>query len=135
MARRVDKWRVAVRVLAAFALVFLSFAHKPAFPKTLGPAAAADYLLPDGTFADICFGTNGLDHDAGRDKAPAIAPICEACRLAGSVLLPTPPEESAPAENGNWLAKTPVIKTEVALPPLRLLPPSRGPPTAVVTAS
>ncbi|MDK1373003.1 MULTISPECIES: hypothetical protein [unclassified Sinorhizobium] len=135
MARRVEKWRMAVRVLAAFALVFLSFAHKPAFPKTLGPAAAAEYLLPDGTFADICFGTDGVDHDAGQEKAPTIAPVCEACRLAGSVLLPAPPQESAAAENGNWLAKAPVIKTEVALPLLRLLPPSRGPPTAVVTFS
>ncbi|WEX89551.1 hypothetical protein PZN02_003377 [Sinorhizobium garamanticum] len=135
MARRVDKWRIAVRVLAAFALVFLSFAHKPAFSKTLGPAAAADYLLPDGTFADICFGTDGVDHDAGQDEAPKIAPICEACRLSGSVLLPEPPQESTPAENGSWLAKATVIKIEVALAPLRLLPPSRGPPTSLVTFS
>ncbi|MCA1405079.1 hypothetical protein I6F26_11950 [Ensifer sp. IC3342] len=135
MARRVEKWRIAVRLIAAFALVFLSFAHKPAFSKTLGPAATADYLLPDGTFADICFGTDGVDHDAGQDKAPQIAPVCEACRLAGSVLLPAPPQESAPAERGNWLAKAPVIKAEAALTPLRLLPPSRGPPTAVVSFS
>ncbi|WFU49180.1 hypothetical protein [Sinorhizobium terangae] len=135
MARRVDKWRVSVRMLAAFALVFLSFAHKPAFSKTLAPTAAADYLLPDGTFADICFGTDGVNHDAGQSKAPNIAPVCEACRLAGSVLLPAPPQESTPAENGNWLTKAAVIKTEAALTPLRLLPPSRGPPTSVVTFS
>ncbi|MCA1442363.1 hypothetical protein I6F07_19520 [Ensifer sp. IC4062] len=135
MARRADKWRIAVRVLAGFALVLLSFAHKPAFSKTLGPAAAADYLLPDGEFADICFGTDGVDHGAGQDKAPKIAPVCEACRLTGSVLLPSPPQESAPAENGNWLAKAPVIKTEMAFTPLWLLPPSRGPPTFVVTFS
>lgn len=135
MAGRVDKWRIAVRVLVAFALVFLSFAHKPAASKTLGPAAVADYLLPDGTFADICFGTEGVDHSAGKDKAPKLAPVCEACRLAGSVLLPAPPEESTPAENGTWVAKAPVIKTEVALTPLRLLPPPRGPPTSVVTLS
>ncbi|MBP1882037.1 hypothetical protein [Sinorhizobium mexicanum] len=135
MARRVDKWRIAVRVLTAFALVFLSFAHKPAFPKTLGPEDAAEYLLPDGTFADICFGTDGVDHDAGQEKAPKIAPVCEACRLAGSVMLPAPPQESAPADNGNWLVQAPAIKTEVALPLFRLLPPSRGPPTAVVSFS
>ncbi|MCZ4092795.1 hypothetical protein [Sinorhizobium psoraleae] len=135
MARRVDKWRIAVRVLAAFALVFLSFAHKPALSKAPNPAVAADYLLPDGTFADICFGTEGIDHDTGQDKSSGIAPICEACRLAGSVLLPAPPEQGAPAENGNWLAKAPIGNAEVALAPLRLLPPSRGPPTFVVTFS
>jgi hypothetical protein len=128
MIGRGIKWRMAVRLVTAFALVLLSFAHKPALAKGLSPAVAAEYLLPDGTFADICFGTEGVDHDARDGKAPSIAPICEACRLAASILLPTPTDECMPAENGNWLAKAPIVEAEAALAPLRLLPPSRGPP-------
>ncbi|WP_085034102.1 hypothetical protein [Ensifer aridi] len=128
MIGRGKKWRMTVRLVAAFALVFLSFAHKPALAKGLSLATSAEYLLPDGTFADICFGTEGVDHDAGRGKSSSSAPICEACRLAASVLLPTPTGESMPAERGNWLAKAPIVEAAAALAPLRLLPPSRGPP-------
>ncbi|WEX75865.1 hypothetical protein PYH37_004116 [Sinorhizobium numidicum] len=126
MTGRRQTWRIAVRLLAAFALVFLSFAHKPALAKGPSRAIAADYLLPDGTFADICFGAQGVDHD--HDKPSSGPRVCEACRLAGSVLLPMPPEESEPAENGNWLAQAPIEEAAATLAPLRLLPPSRGPP-------
>ncbi|TCN30416.1 hypothetical protein [Sinorhizobium americanum] len=120
-----EKWRIAVRLLAAVALVFLSFAHRPSLIGT-NAALAAEYRLPDGSFAEICFGTEGVDHEDG--KVPAVAPICEACRLAASVLLPDPPQASVPADKGNWLAVSPVTETQVALTPLRLLPPPRGPP-------
>ncbi|WP_037383471.1 hypothetical protein [Sinorhizobium americanum] len=126
MIGRRDRWRIAVRLLAAVALVFLSFAHKPSLVIGTNAALAAEYRLPDGSFAEICFGTEGVDHEDG--KAPALAPICEACRLAASVLLPEPPQASVPADKGNWLAVSPVTETQVALTPLRLLPPPRGPP-------
>ncbi|ASY56569.1 MULTISPECIES: hypothetical protein [Sinorhizobium] len=121
-----DRWRIAVRLLAAFALVFLSFAHKPSLVIGTNAALAAEYRLPDGSFAEICFGTEGVEHEDG--KAPPIAPICEACRLAASVLLPEPPQASVSADKGNWLADSPVTEIQVALTPLRLLPPPRGPP-------
>ena len=127
MIGRGEKWTLAVRLLAAFALVLLSFAHTPVLAKSPNPAIAADYRLPDGTFADICFGTEGVDHDRGRDKAP-LAPVCEACRLAASILLPTPPDASLPVGNGRWLAKAPIVEAAATLEPPRLLPPSRGPP-------
>ncbi|WP_324763348.1 hypothetical protein SO078_07675 [Sinorhizobium meliloti] len=128
MTGRERKWGIGVRLLAAFALLFLSFAHKPALAKAIGPAISAEYLLPDGTFADICFGTGGVDHDTGHGKASSSAPVCEACRLAASVLLPAAPDESSTAENGNWIAGTPIVAAEAVLLPLRLLPPPRGPP-------
>ncbi|WP_018239796.1 hypothetical protein [Ensifer sp. BR816] len=124
MIGRRDRWRIAVRLLAAFALVLLSFAHKPVIGADA--ALAAEYRLPDGSFAEICFGTEGVDHGDG--KSPAIAPICEACRLSASVLVPEPPQASVPADRGDWLAESPVTEIQVALTPLRLLPPPRGPP-------
>ncbi|ACP25318.1 hypothetical protein NGR_c15500 [Sinorhizobium fredii NGR234] len=121
-----DRWRIAVRLLAAIGLVFLSFAHKPALALGAEAALAAEYRLPDGSFAEICFGAEGVDHQGS--KSPAIAPICDACRLAASVLIPQPPQASVPADNGNWRAEPPAFEVQFALAPMRLLPPPRGPP-------
>ncbi|NRP19058.1 hypothetical protein LPJGGPFB_02312 [Ensifer adhaerens] len=117
---------IAVRIVAALALVFLSFAHKPAMAKSLPPGEIAAYQLPDGTIAEICFGTDGVDHDSG--KSQSMAPVCEACRLAGAALLPTPPQQSERAETGNWLAGSKQAHDDVAIKQVRLLPPPRGPP-------
>ncbi|AWM25053.1 hypothetical protein N181_14180 [Sinorhizobium fredii USDA 205] len=121
-----DRWRIAVRLLAAIALVLLSFAHKPSLALRADAALAAEYRLPDGSYAEICFGTDGVDHQG--EKSPAIAPICEVCRLAASVLVPEPPQASVPADAGNWRAEQPLTEIQVAPAPLRLLPPPRGPP-------
>lgn len=117
---------IAVRIVAAFALVFLSFAHKPVMAKSLTPAEIAAYQLPDGTIADICFGMDGIDHDSG--KSQPMAPVCEACRLAGAALLPTPPQQGERAETGNWIADRNFAQDEITVRHLRLLPPARGPP-------
>lgn len=117
---------IAVRIVAAFALVFLSFAHKPAMAKSLTPAEIAAYQLPDGTIADICFGMDGIDHDSG--KSQSMAPVCEACRLAGAALLPTPSQQGGRSATGNWLANAQQTYDHPAIKPLRLLPPARGPP-------
>lgn len=126
MTRCEGHLRIAVRIVAAFALVFLSFAHKPAMAKSLTPAEIAAYQLPDGTIADICFGMDGIDHDSS--KSQSMAPVCEACRLAGAALLPTPPQQSERAETGNWLADLHRAQDEITVRHLRLLPPPRGPP-------
>ncbi len=117
---------IAVRVVAAFALVFLSFAHKPAMAKSLSPAEIAAYQLPDGTIADICFGMDGIDHDSG--KSQSMAPVCEACRLAAAALLPTPPQQSDRADGSSWLANLLQTYDHAAIRQARLLPPARGPP-------
>lgn len=128
MNGRGEKYGLAVRLFAAFALVFLSFAHKPALAQYANSAISAEYLLPDGTFADICFGTDGVGHDAGHGKRPARAPVCEACRLAASILLPAPPEEGQRVENGSWHAAPTVTAVQIDFAARRLLPPPRGPP-------
>lgn len=77
-----------LRILCAFALLSLSFAHKP--PQVLAAAYATMSLqLPDGTYADMCIG------DAAT-KYPMVRQLCEACLLASSALLPLPDE-------GAWL--------------------------------
>ena len=84
--------RVTVRVLSALALLFLSFAHQPAFARQITPATTADYMLPDGSIGDICYGLDGVDGHGSSHEG--MAPICDYCRLATAVLLPTPPGES-----------------------------------------
>lgn len=126
MIGRQGKLDIAVRLMAAFALVFLSFAHRPLAAKPLSPAEIASYQLPDGTIAEICFGMAGVDHEGG--KGEARAPVCEACRLSGSVLLPSPPQESTRAETGAWRVSTVLAEADTTTRHLRLLPPSRGPP-------
>ncbi|HEV7320719.1 MAG TPA: hypothetical protein VGO04_19145 [Ensifer sp.] len=125
MARRNGKLGIAVRLIAVFALAFLAVAHKPLSAKALSPAEIAAYQLPDGTVSEICFGMGGVDHD----KSQAMAPVCEACRLSASILLPTPTVESVRAEIGEWPASSALQKSGADLQPLRLLPPSRGPPS------
>ncbi len=119
-------------MLAALALLLLSFAHQPVLAGQLPPRIASDYVLPDGTIAEICFGLDGLSGDARHgghhDGQP---PLCDACRLSASTLLPLPADtsyllvrsEAEPAEARKLPA--PVI----AYP--RLLPPSHGPPVLI----
>ncbi|RAS16152.1 hypothetical protein [Ensifer adhaerens] len=126
MTGRDGKFGIAVRLIAVFALVFLTFAHKPLSAKTLSPGEISAYQLPDGTIAEICFGMDGVDHESG--KGQAMAPVCEACRLSGSILLPAPPTESVRAETGAWQVSAAVAEYPTPHQHLRLLPPSRGPP-------
>ncbi|CAN7388757.1 hypothetical protein LJR098_003309 [Rhizobium sp. LjRoot98] len=84
------QWQMTVRVLSALALLFLSFAHQPAFASQITPAMAADYMLPDGTIGDICFGLDGIEGKSHRFPHETLAPVCDYCRLAASIVLPSP---------------------------------------------
>lgn len=74
-------------MFCALSLLLVAFAHKP----LLSSAAAsgyvgvdiADYVLPDGTLPDLCLGGEEDGHHF-------IAGHCEACRIFGSVDLPSP---------------------------------------------
>lgn len=81
-----SKSSVLVRMLCMLALVFLSFAHKPVVAAPLSPAELAAITLPDGTIADLCI-NDGIEH--GKAKS-GLGPGCEACRIGGAILLPTP---------------------------------------------
>lgn len=128
MFRRAERLRMAVRLVAAFALLFLSFAHESSFASAPNPAVSAEYRLPDGTFADICFGAVGIDHHDGEKHVPSVPPVCEVCRLAVSILLPAPPDEGWLIQDGNWVAAPPVAAAQVTVAHPGLLPPVRGPP-------
>lgn len=88
MTRSGRPMAMAVRVLSALALLLLSFSHQPAFARQITPEVAVAYLLPDGSIGDICFGTDGVaDHGTPDGE---LAPVCDYCRLAASILLPQP---------------------------------------------
>ncbi|MDQ0320433.1 hypothetical protein QO002_002571 [Pararhizobium capsulatum DSM 1112] len=81
------------RLVAAFALLFSVFAHQVPAARALDPVAASYLPLPDGTIADICFGTDGVsdqDHSVPHEKQ---APFCDYCRLASTAFVPEAPHE------------------------------------------
>ncbi|MCF3638530.1 hypothetical protein LXM94_00925 [Rhizobium sp. TRM95111] len=78
-------WAICLRMLCAVALVFVGLAHRPVAAAPATPLELAAYVLPDGTIADLCVG------DAvGGGKKHAANHGCEACRIAGALLLPQP---------------------------------------------
>ncbi|URK87704.1 hypothetical protein LP421_07570 [Rhizobium sp. RCAM05350] len=125
MARAGRQMRVTVRVLSALALLFLSFAHQPALARQISPSIAADYLLPDGTIGDICFGMDGVDDKEHGSSHEGLAPVCDYCRLSASVLLPAPAGEGYLVIRSAFLVSIPPdFKTLLVSQP-RLLPQSR----------
>ncbi len=78
-------WNVALRMICAVAFLSLGFAHKA--PQAMGsPFISAAYQLPDGSFADICVSDTAVKHDV-------FGTGCDVCRLASTVLLPTPDQD------------------------------------------
>ncbi|WP_455271570.1 DUF2946 family protein [Rhizobium herbae] len=128
MARAGRQMRVTVRVLSALALLFLSFAHQPAFARQISPSMAADYLLPDGTIGDICFGLDGVDSKEHGSSHEALAPVCDYCRLSASVLLPAPAGEGYLVIRAAFLVSIHPDFEALFVSHARLLPQSRAPP-------
>lgn len=85
MGRRVTSWVFGLRLLCVLALVFAGLAHRPAMAAQPMPVDLAAYVLPDGTVPDFC-----IDDAVHGKKKPAPTRTCEACRIAGAMLLPTP---------------------------------------------
>lgn len=119
-----------VRVLCTLALFFVGFAHDPAGARerTIPASELAQYVLPDGTVADLCH-SSGHDEDGhnGSDRSSG----CEACRLSASILLPAPQQgagEPVPAGADPHVA----FRTEAHY--RQLFPPNtapRGPPSGL----
>ncbi|MDQ0421060.1 hypothetical protein J2045_002087 [Peteryoungia aggregata LMG 23059] len=123
MKPKANRATMCLRIFCAMVFLSIGFGHR------MPAAFAADtqsvaYALPDGTFADLCVADQGQKH---------ATPIsdCEACRLASSVLLPTPPDHS-------WLISQFASLDPIAPPqsPDRLRhlldrPRLRGPPLSV----
>ncbi|WP_156387158.1 MULTISPECIES: DUF2946 family protein [unclassified Rhizobium] len=95
MQRRGDMG-LATRLLTAIALLFAVFAHQVPAARVLDPVTAANLTLPDGTIADICFGSDGVSDQGHSVPHEKQAPFCDYCRLASTTLLPEPPQEHHP---------------------------------------
>lgn len=78
-----------VRMLCALALLLVGFAHTPPAIASHGLSASelAEFVLPDGTLPVLCLSS---EDGSTKQKDHAGKSGCEACRLAASVLLPSP---------------------------------------------
>lgn len=109
-----------LRIVCAFALLSLAFAHKP--PQVMAAAYATVSLqLPDGTYADICVGDTAAKH-------PLVSQYCEVCALAASALLPAPSGEGWLLSQFAGLLNDPAIATERPTVLSVERPRSRAPP-------
>lgn len=86
MNRHATSRAMALRILCAVALLFIGFAHRPLAAGMPSAFEQAAYVLPDGSFADLCI--NGGAVDGKIKHGPQQA--CEACRIANALLLPPP---------------------------------------------
>jgi hypothetical protein len=98
-----------LRILCAALMLSLGFAHKPVNAALAAPALDEAYRLPDGTFAEICFGhAEGVlvvdGHSVPGHTDIAAALFCEACLLASSILIPAPDSGSWAKTEFAWLA-------------------------------
>lgn len=91
MARSGNMAATWLRILCVFALVMLSFAHRP--PQAIAaqptPVELASLTLPDGTVPVIC----SSDEDGKAKPHAHLSTPCEACRLSAAVLLSEPAEQ------------------------------------------
>lgn len=78
-----------VRLVCMAALVFVSFAHRPAQTSNIDPAELAAYMLPDGSLPDLCVTTVDEDGKTSHHVTP-----CEFCRIASACALPLPTDLS-----------------------------------------
>lgn len=122
--------RIALRVFCALALIAISFAHRPVQNALPASAMMAAYILPDGSAPTLCLNAeNGDRYD--RDH-PTPGTGCEACRLAGSTLLPAPSCTAEPSSGSLVSAPAPFKNIARAL---RILCPNslpRAPPSASI---
>lgn len=74
------------RILCALILVFSVLAQPPAGAAMPVMPEMAAYVLPDGSFADLCL----TGHDTPDGKGGTSSHACQSCCLAAPVALPTP---------------------------------------------
>lgn len=80
--------------MCALALLSLGFAHKvPVVFPAYSQAEIVAYMLPDGTVPELCHTLHDTD-DTSHHGNGTFSQICEACRIAGSIVLPLPTDTS-----------------------------------------
>lgn len=84
-------WQMVLHALCMLALIAVGFAHKaPSLSHAhLTPTEIVAYTLPDGSLPVLCIADQATS-DHGQDHQHKANGGCEACRIAASVLLPTP---------------------------------------------
>jgi len=123
MKPKVRPATILLRIFCAMVFLSVGFGHR-------APAAIARevqsvaYLLPDGSFADLCIADSGQKH--ARPSAD-----CEACRLAGAILLPEPSDQSWLLSRLTSLGQIAPVETTVRSSHLLHRPRLRGPPLFV----
>jgi hypothetical protein len=123
MKPRIRRAAIILRILCAMVFLSLGFGHRTP------TAIAADlqssvYALPDGTFADLC-----IDDDA---QSPGTTKgHCEACRLAGALILPEPSDQSWLVSHFVSLGRIDLTNSTVRSQHLLDRPRLRGPPLSV----
>lgn len=107
-----------LRILCAFALVCLSFAHRPvAFDAFAQKQDFAAYVLPDGKLPVICITVQDGDdtkQESGKTNG------CEACRLAAAANVPARivlPEPTLRPVRQAIIVVRPTLFTRKILPP------------------
>lgn len=133
MNKRLPTTVKLLRTLCAVLMLSLGFAHKP-IVAVAAPVGAFDeaYRLPDGSFAEICAVHTDIpnSHDTGKANHPGTAlPLCEACRLVTSILLPTPDTTSWARATSASLENTPVLYNALVHDVDRQRPKARAPPS------
>lgn len=123
MKPKVRPVTILLRIFCAIVFLSVGFGHR-------APAALANdiqsvaYVLPDGSFADLCIADSGQKH-----ARPAAD--CEACRLAGAILLPEPSDQSWLLSRFTSLGEIAPVATTVRSGHLLDRPRLRGPPLSV----
>lgn len=99
--------QIWIRILCVFALVLLSFAHKPVdisaplLQMTANNGTAADPVfiryetMPDGSIVSICVSENSAASDQ-HHKSHNMMADCEACRISAGFALVAPPATGGP---------------------------------------
>ena len=123
MTRGMTRWAACLRILCAVALLFVGFAHRPAVATQPDAFELAQYVLPDGTIADLCL------NDMVDGKAKHVAPVkCEACRIAGAMLLPAPADLDGAVLAFRHVSPLPLVEEALASRRDRPGAPPRAPP-------
>lgn len=91
MTATATRTAIWLRIFCAILLLSLGFGHKPLHAKPSSDPASSFYLLPDGTYADLCI--DSVDH--GKPEKSWFGSGCDLCRLASGILPPCPPAEHA----------------------------------------
>ena len=117
-----------LRIACAVLLLSLGFGHKPVYAAPSSDPASSYYLLPDGTFADLCL--DNADH--GKPQKSWLGSGCDACRLANGIILPAPPADHAPAPSGYRTIVFQPFAAIVGAIIQRPGSPVRGPPSLAV---